>query len=183
MKSILVLTFIILCMHSNAQEIPLTKNSVSSILKNNARGRTHSYGPRELDQIGRKCREKYGDWYANNQDSLYYNSDTVVLVNHVDFHHAYPWWRVHIWEVRKRCSMFQINAQPPSYTITNDWYRYKIKENQGKIELSILLKGEIKEVFEIKTLERLLLNGDPNEPLYVMTLKRVFPVKKNTYIN
>ena len=79
--------------------------------------------------------------------------------------------------------MFQINAQPPSYTITNDWYRYKIKENQGKIELSILLKGEVNEVFEIITLKRLLLNGDTNEPMYVMTLKRVFPVKKNTCIN
>jgi hypothetical protein len=170
-------------MHSNAQEIPLTKKSVSSILKNNARGRTHSYGPRELDQIGRKCREKYGDWYANNQDSLYYNSDTLVLVNHVDFHHAYPWWRVHIWEVRKRSSMFQINAQPPSYTITNDWYRYKINENLGKIELSIQLKGEQKEVFEVIKLERLLLHNDPNEPMYVMTLKRVFPFRKNVHVH
>lgn len=176
MKFLFFFIFIFLGSNSFAQKLTLTKRSVKEILKENARGRTHSFNRGELDQIGRKYREKYLDWYTNNQDSLYFNSDTLLFINHADYSHIENWDYVHGWTFRRRCYLNQFNAHPPSYTVSTLWYRYDIVLNNDILEIRILLNGEVSEVFHLIKLERLFLNGDPLEPYYAMTLKRIFPL-------
>lgn len=176
MKFLIFFIFVFSGSYIIAQKLPLTKRSVKEILNENARGRTHSFSRGGLDQIGRKYQEKYLDWYTNNQDSLYFNSDTLLFINHADYTQIENWGCVHGWTFRRKSNLNEFNAISPCYTVSTLWYRYEIVLNNDILEIRILLNGEVSEVFNLIKLERLFLNDDPLEPFYAMTLKRKFPL-------
>jgi hypothetical protein len=177
MKTIFYILLLNLNISSNAQEIPWTKQNLNQIFKDNSKGTTHSFGRKELDQFGVLNKEKYSNWYARNNDSLYFHSDTITLVNHRRYRQDFDWEKVRVWTIKKRNMMFQTDATPPSYCVQRDWYKYKFVNKKDQVELIIIFKGKVIETFEIIRLELLKLNDDPNEPMYSLTLKRKMSIE------
>lgn len=177
MKIIFYILVLNLNIYSNAQEIPSTKKNLNQIFKDNSKGTTHSFNRKGRDQFGSMCKEKYMNWYAMNNDSVYFHSDTITLINHKDYRKVYDWMEVRVWIIKKGRMMLQTDATPPSYNVPRDWYEYKFIDKEGKVELSIIFKDKIIETFEIIKLELLKLNDDPNEPMYSITLKRKMSIE------
>ncbi len=117
-------------------------------------------------------------WLTCNVDSFYYKSDTIILFNHK---YAYfemkcaqhlEWFFASNHRLHYRDCFYQ--QEPPRGGALNfPPHRWKVKQQQSKTTVELKMKGKTTDRFEVISLDLQLHRGMADQPMYVLTLKRI----------
>jgi hypothetical protein len=152
--------------------VELSKKNLSKIFKSNANGLTFNWKKREWDNSTNSFhKENYNSWITCNKDSMYYTLDTIILYNYQYSYYNLKCDPYKEWLFVNKRSIKYVDSSPPFSGSTIKNYKINIKENNSKL---ILIIKDGKNIFESFIVLDLYIKyqGNKNEPMYVMVLKR-----------
>lgn len=174
---------------SYSQEITLSKRSLKKIFHQNVKGTTHGWKRKKWANSSNQAhKDAYNKWSSCNKDSLYYNSDTLIMYNYDGAPSSCP--------LNKQWYFFFNNKRQITYAndayykggISGISYKLRVRKKKGglifiEIFEDMLSGGEdiLLERFEVLDLRKDCFTGNVNPPpMYVMTLKRLYYKKPLT---
>jgi len=160
MRNILLLILIFVTPLLSAQEEKVTKSKLFSLFKKSILQNS----PNSIDTYSHP-------WRINNEDGIYYKSDTIKLVNFISKSYRWSYCESVNWTFTEKkkfvLTRSHLCQEPPTRDVTTkkDWYDIKIIRFDNNLYIELYNLNELIERFKVLDIKRI-------ENKIIVTLKR-----------